>query len=606
MDEIRKQVVERLKQANNILVTVRNNPTVDLLSACIGLALVLDKMDKHAAAVFSGAVPSTIEFLKPEETIERTPDSLRDFIIALDKSKADKLRYKVEDKVVRIFITPYKTSLSQKDLEFSQGDFNVDAIIALGVHEQQELDQAVTVHGRILHDATVISINNTPNDNLGSMVWQDIGASSISEMITQLVKDLDANVLDEQIATALLTGIVAETERFSNEKTTPETMNLAGELMAAGANQQLVATSLEVPAGPARPLPAGADQATTSAPAADATAADDGTLDIDHEAAEEQAGEPPATATVPEPSEPDLPKITPGHELLPMPESPHIDNVHGSPLQETSLASAYSDESEMPTPVRSYLVDEPSIPSNTPKPDSVSAEPSTANPFDMLPAELPSPILGRANSVPAAAAAMPLQAPPQPVAPAPIPTAPVQIVPPLPLPVQPAAQPPASIIPPVPAVTSQPPAANQTLQDIEQSVHSSHVWQASNNQSRELDAARNQVLDAFQHSSSPRLEPYVSLNANPLGAELHPRSDVSVPSAPPDSPPANIGIEVDADGNLKQVTPQPAASQPFPPVPPSPTLAVPPAHAAGPPPMPSSLPPSMPPPMTPPNYTNHL
>src|SRR6185437_8896302 len=103
---------------------------------------------------------SAIEFLKPEETIEPTPSSLRDFIIALDKSKADKLRYKVEDKVVRIFITPYKTSITQDDLEFSQGDFNIDVVVALGAHEQQELDSAITAHGRILHDAAVISINN--------------------------------------------------------------------------------------------------------------------------------------------------------------------------------------------------------------------------------------------------------------------------------------------------------------------------------------------------------------------------------------------------------------------------------------------------------------
>ena len=41
-----------------------------------------------------------------EKTIEKNTDSLRDFIIALDKSKADKLRYKVEDKFVKIFITP--------------------------------------------------------------------------------------------------------------------------------------------------------------------------------------------------------------------------------------------------------------------------------------------------------------------------------------------------------------------------------------------------------------------------------------------------------------------------------------------------------------------
>ena len=125
MDNQKQQVVERLQQANNILVTVSNNPSVDQLAACIGLTIALNKMGKHATAVFSGIVPSTIEFLQPERTLEKNTDSLRDFIIALDKSKADKLRYKVEDRMVKIFITPYRTSISDKDLDFSQGDFMV-------------------------------------------------------------------------------------------------------------------------------------------------------------------------------------------------------------------------------------------------------------------------------------------------------------------------------------------------------------------------------------------------------------------------------------------------------------------------------------------------
>jgi hypothetical protein len=33
MDEQKKQLVEKLKSSNNILVTVRNSPSVDLLSA---------------------------------------------------------------------------------------------------------------------------------------------------------------------------------------------------------------------------------------------------------------------------------------------------------------------------------------------------------------------------------------------------------------------------------------------------------------------------------------------------------------------------------------------------------------------------------------------
>jgi hypothetical protein len=186
MENAKQQLADRIKSANNVLVTVSRNPSVDALSALLGLTLILNKQGKHAAAVFSGEVPSTLEFLQPDETIEKNTDSLRDFIIALDKNKADKLRYKVEDNVVRIFITPYKTSISQDDFEFSEGDFNVDVVIAIGVRQQEELDEAITAHGRILHDATVATVNIAPDAGLGSINWSEPQASSLSELITEL------------------------------------------------------------------------------------------------------------------------------------------------------------------------------------------------------------------------------------------------------------------------------------------------------------------------------------------------------------------------------------------------------------------------------------
>lgn len=275
MDPNKQQVLDRLNKANNVLISVSRNPSVDQLSAAIGLALVLNKLGKHAVAVFSGTIPSTIEFLQPEKTFEKTTDSLRDFIISLDKSKADKLRYKVENNLVRVFITPYRTSLNQDDLEFSQGDFNVDVVMALGVHEQTEIDQAITAHGRILHDATVIAINKDNPGSLGSINWSDPNASSLCEMLTGLCSSLKEGILDNQMATAFLTGIVAETDRFSNDKTKPSTMQASSALMTAGANQQLVATKLQegssVPAGNNGELPDVAKPNTS-----------DGSLEIAH------------------------------------------------------------------------------------------------------------------------------------------------------------------------------------------------------------------------------------------------------------------------------------------------------------------------------------
>ena len=252
MDEIKakQQVVAKIKESTKILVTVSDSPSVDALSAAIGLTMLLDKQEKYATAIFSGQTPPAIAFLEPEKTFDDTTDSLRDFIIALNKEKADHLRYKVEGDAVKIFITPYKTTIDQSDLEFSQGDYNVELVIALGVDNQDHLDGALENHGQILHDAAIITITaGDQTSDLGGIDWHDAGASSLSEMVTGLAEamkeDKKKSLLDESISTALLTGIVAETDRFSNQHTTSKTLTVAASLMSAGADQQLIANELQ-------------------------------------------------------------------------------------------------------------------------------------------------------------------------------------------------------------------------------------------------------------------------------------------------------------------------------------------------------------------------
>ena len=246
--KIKQQIVDKIKASTNILVTVSKDPSVDDLSAAIGLTTLLNKIGKHTTAIFSGAIPPAITFLEPNKTFENTVDSLHDFIIALDKEKADHLRYKVDGDVVKIFITPYRTTITGDDLEFSQGDFNVELVIALGVENQEHLDMALAAHGQILHDVTVatFSVGNQVS-KLGSFDWHEDEASCLCEMITSFSDLLkgDTPILDKQISTALLTGIVAATDRFSNNKTSSAVMTLAAQLMAAGADQQLIAAKLQ-------------------------------------------------------------------------------------------------------------------------------------------------------------------------------------------------------------------------------------------------------------------------------------------------------------------------------------------------------------------------
>jgi hypothetical protein len=243
------QVAERIRTSDNVLVALSKDPSVDELSAALGLTFILDKMGKHATAIFSGAVPNAIEFLEPEKTFETNTNSLQDFIIALDKEKADHLRYKIDGDFVKVYITPYKTTLDETDVEFSHGDFNVDLVVALNVAGAAELDSALSEYGRIMHDASSINIKASPAGNFADLEWGDPKSSSVSEMIYRLsekLKEDEKSLVDKPIATSLLAGIVAATNRFSNEHTYPDTLNVASKLMLAGADQQLISSSIPV------------------------------------------------------------------------------------------------------------------------------------------------------------------------------------------------------------------------------------------------------------------------------------------------------------------------------------------------------------------------
>ncbi len=161
-------------------------------------------------------------------------------------------------------------------------------------------------------------------------------------MVTDIVQSLSGDVLDKQNATALLTGIVAETDRYSNEKATPHTMSIAGALMSAGASTQLVSNELDsVLKSQGLPPIAGGDEGNLE----ETEDGNTGELDIDHTAAGEEKGTEEKAADQPQEvdtqeritekqSEEDVPKDSDEYlEHLNLSEDPHLDSTDSSDTQ---------------------------------------------------------------------------------------------------------------------------------------------------------------------------------------------------------------------------------------------------------------------------------
>lgn len=267
------KVADKIQHSTNILIALSKDPNVDEISAAIALAFVLDQQKKHVTAIYSGQTPNALEFLRPEETFQKDISSLQDFIIALNKSKADHLIYQVEGDYVKILITPYKGQIKKEDLEYSYSDYNVDLVIVFNVNSGSEIDSALSEYGRIMHDATAINITSSVPGRFADLEWSDPSKSSVCEMVYDLLSELEIDNTPQEVATALLTGILSATERFSNNRTKPTTMAVASKLMEAGADQQLISSNIlkaEAPAAAETPAIAQAP-ATTETPVATET-----------------------------------------------------------------------------------------------------------------------------------------------------------------------------------------------------------------------------------------------------------------------------------------------------------------------------------------------
>ncbi len=355
-----KKIVDKINSSENILIALSRDPSVDEIAAAIGLTLYLDSIQKHATAIYSGRTPDALKFLQPDATFESTTDGLQDFIIALNKSKADHLRYKLEGDFVKIFITPYRDPITKDDLSFSYGDYNVNFVIAINVSSANNLDEALREHGRIMHDASAVNITTGEPGRFGEIEWSNPTASSLCEMVADLIfalQDSDTAPLDQDIATALLTGIVAATDRFSNSHTNSDTLSIASKLMSMGANQQLITSNIQ---GNEIIHNDEASSKTTAKPVEDET-----NLTVDHDA---PASTPEPTPATPNPT----PTVNPAATSAPAAQTANTP----APANAISDTNSVTPENVTVQPVIPAPIDQmqiPNLPPAAPTPTPTAA-----------------------------------------------------------------------------------------------------------------------------------------------------------------------------------------------------------------------------------------
>lgn len=237
---------EAIRQAQSILVVTGQHPNVDQVTALMALGAVLRKLDKKVSAIISDSVPAQLSFL-PTQQIDKSLEGLRDFILKVDLSKAevDKLKYGISDGKLNIHVTPFRGKFTPGDVTFDYGDFQYDLAIVLGVPTRSRIDRVISDNPQFFDSVPVVNIDfHRSNEQYGAINLIEPNASSLSEILVALAESLQNGVIDEPIATMLLTGIISSTDRYTASHTSAKSLTVSAQLMAAGAKQQEIVKAL--------------------------------------------------------------------------------------------------------------------------------------------------------------------------------------------------------------------------------------------------------------------------------------------------------------------------------------------------------------------------
>ena len=241
------QAVELIRQSQNVLILTHTDPDGDALGSLLALRMVLQGLGKNVDAVLDGDNPSSLSYLSGyDEVKNKTITPSNDLIITIDSRNTGenlKLGYKkiTDEHRIQIVITPPRGTLLPEDVRVERSMPKYDAVVVLDCPSFDWLGPIYSSFPDLfIETPTVLVDHHVTNSYPAKVNWVDMTATSTAEMLVALIEALGRgeNLLDERVATCLLTGLITDTGSFQNVNTTSKSLTVAAQLVAAGANHQ--------------------------------------------------------------------------------------------------------------------------------------------------------------------------------------------------------------------------------------------------------------------------------------------------------------------------------------------------------------------------------
>ncbi len=243
-----QQIFELINKSKNILVTFSKIWDGDSVASALAMFLLLKKLDKQVDVTAEKFDQSkTFSFLPRYNEIKNSLENLRKFIISLDitNTKVNQIKYRVKDNTLNFIISPHDGFFTHEDISSRSSGFKYDLIIVVDSPDLESLGKIYDNDTEFFYKIPIINIDHNPsNEGFGQINLVELTAVATGEILFSLFNSFSRDLIDEDIATCLLAGIIAKTKSFKTPNITPQTLSAAAQLISLGARREEIVNYL--------------------------------------------------------------------------------------------------------------------------------------------------------------------------------------------------------------------------------------------------------------------------------------------------------------------------------------------------------------------------
>ena len=249
MLNLEQQIFKQIEKSKNILIIFPADREGDTLASALALFLFLKKQDYSVDIVACGLdkTKHVFSFLPAYSEIRTELNNLRRFIVSVEigQAKVSQIKYQVENNVLNFIISPSEGWFKPEDVSARAGEFKYDLIITVGTGDLESLGSLYDNNVEFFYKTTIINIDHKANnEEFGQINFIDLNAVAISEILFYLIKNYKPELINEDISTCLLAGIIQKTKNFKTSNLTPRTLLTTSQLISSGANREEIVTHL--------------------------------------------------------------------------------------------------------------------------------------------------------------------------------------------------------------------------------------------------------------------------------------------------------------------------------------------------------------------------